>query len=234
MNKKNEIVPYSLKDAPSLIEKLLPVQKLSAEVYKERKAGSNQTLTALGSYWRGRKPLILIKACLLGCILPASDNLKRDLEIFEKLMAMDDISLKKRLRLDTEQNLPLCSYRKIIEVSKRPEEIISIVHNHIWAEVNEYLGTTANSFCELVDQLGKMRFGHRPRLADTFSGSGQIPFEAARLGCDVYASDLNPIACMLTWSTFNISTWKVDNVKKNSKLEEKGNIYNLRKYLTRT
>jgi putative DNA methylase len=43
-----------------------------------------------------------------------------------------------------------------------------------------------------------MRFGHRPRVADTFSGSGQIPFEAARLGCDVYASDLNPVACMLT------------------------------------
>jgi putative DNA methylase len=49
-----------------------------------------------------------------------------------------------------------------------------------------------------------MRFGHRPRMADTFCGSGQIPFEAARLGCDVYASDLNPVACMLTWGAFNI------------------------------
>ncbi len=49
-----------------------------------------------------------------------------------------------------------------------------------------------------------MRFGHRPRVADTFCGSGQIPFEAARLGCDVYASDLNPIACMLTWGAFHI------------------------------
>jgi adenine-specific DNA methylase len=41
-------------------------------------------------------------------------------------------------------------------------------------------------------------------VADTFCGSGQIPFEAARLGCDVYASDLNPVACMLTWGAFNI------------------------------
>jgi putative DNA methylase len=24
------------------------------------------------------------------------------------------------------------------------------------------------------------------------------------MGCDVYASDLNPIACMLTWGAFNI------------------------------
>jgi putative DNA methylase len=56
----------------------------------------------------------------------------------------------------------------------------------------------------LVEQLGIMRFGHRPHLADTFCGSGQIPFEAARLGCDVYASDLNPVACMLTWGAFHI------------------------------
>ena len=24
------------------------------------------------------------------------------------------------------------------------------------------------------------------------------------MGCDVYASDLNPIACLLTWGAFNI------------------------------
>jgi adenine-specific DNA methylase len=31
-----------------------------------------------------------------------------------------------------------------------------------------------------------------------------VQIEAARLGCDVYASDLNPVACMLTWGAFNI------------------------------
>ena len=55
-------------------------------------AGSGKTLTALGSYWKGRKPLILNKACILGCLLPATDDPARDLEIFEKLMAMDDES----------------------------------------------------------------------------------------------------------------------------------------------
>lgn len=30
------VLPFSLKDAPALIERLLPVQKLSAEVFKER------------------------------------------------------------------------------------------------------------------------------------------------------------------------------------------------------
>src|SRR5882724_2178877 len=90
------ITPFSLKDAPALIERLLPVQKLSAEAYKEQMAGSGKTLTALGSYWKGRKPLILNKACILGCLLPATDDPSRDLEIFEKLMAMDDESFVAR------------------------------------------------------------------------------------------------------------------------------------------
>jgi putative DNA methylase len=94
-------------------------------------------------------------------------------------------------------------YRKRVENCHRPEEVPR-VHDHIWDEVNAHLGTSARSFPELVEQLGLMRFGHRPKVADTFSGSGQIPFEAARLGCDVYASDLNPVACMLTWGAFHI------------------------------
>src|SRR5258708_5216292 len=92
------VTPLSLKDAPALIERLLPIQKLSAEVYKERMAGSGQTLTALGSYWKGRKPLILNKACILGCLLRATKDQTRDLEIFEMLMGMDDESFIARLK----------------------------------------------------------------------------------------------------------------------------------------
>ena len=68
------VVPFALKDAPALIERLLPVQKLSAEAYKEQMAGQGKTLTGLGSYWKGRKPLILAKACVLGCLLPATEQ----------------------------------------------------------------------------------------------------------------------------------------------------------------
>ena len=88
--------PVLAQGRPALIERLLPVQKLSAEAYKEQMAGSGKTLTALGSYWKGRKPLILNKACILGCLLPATDDPARDLEIFEKLMAMDDESFVAR------------------------------------------------------------------------------------------------------------------------------------------
>lgn len=268
-----KIVPFSLKDAPALIERLLPVQKLSAESYKEQMAGSGKTLTALGSYWKGRKPLILAKACVLGSLLPATGDDARDLEIFEKLMAMDaesfaarwkrtikpkdilaevaiarirdyfdvtpegvlprsapvdwslpgygkvrvtwrkDISPLDRRRLEA-QLLPDVPYREWVDAAKRPEEINDTVHDHIWEAVNAHIGTDAHSFPELVEQLGIMRFGHRPRVADTFCGSGQMPFEAARLGCDVYASDLNPIASMLTWGAFNIVGGAEENRNK--------------------
>lgn len=36
-----------------------------------------------------------------------------------------------------------------------------------------------------------------PLIVDPFSGGGSIPLEALRLGCETFASDLNPVACMI-------------------------------------
>lgn len=217
MSDHSKIVPHSLEDAPSLIEVLLPVQKISVEVFNERSAKQGQTLTGLGSFWKGRKPLVLAKACILGALLPVSDYLIKDLEIFEMLMGIDMNSMKRRLeknkknprksreileKLSTKDHG--FSYRDLAKEALRPEECGNELFDPIWTYVNSHLGTDAHSFPELVEQLGIMRFGHRPRLADTFSGSGQIPFEAARLGCDTMASDLNPVASLLTWGAFHI------------------------------
>ncbi|NTA40584.1 anti-phage-associated DUF1156 domain-containing protein [Agrobacterium salinitolerans] len=236
------VVPLSLRDAPSLIERAWPTAKISAETQKERKAVQGQTLTGLGSYWKGRKPLILTRACVLAALMPATDDLERDVEIFEKLMGMADETFGRRYEggptsfvkmfpdhaleiaedngrswtwredLDPQErqrrianafiDLP---YGQRLEKVKRPEELAEReLLDGIWDEVNAHLGTRARKISELVEQLGIMRFGRRPLLSDTFSGSGSIPFEAARIGCDVIASDLNPIACMLTWASFNI------------------------------
>lgn len=307
------LAPFSLKDTPSFIERQLPVGRLSAEAYKERKAGTGQTLTALGSYWKGRKPLILVRAVVLGSLMPTSDDAAADLDIFLKLMAMDDAAFGRRFngsasefarlfpghaetvafnrtrawrsdlraedlkaraasvrmpiepgdarerlikalatfaksgrakkpsasaiefaelfptwadelteevetgwrwRADLDEverqarvaeafaSLPYADRLKYV---RRPEECDeSDLLGAIWPAVNRHFGTTARSFSDLVELLGVARFGHRPMLADTFCGGGSIPFEAARVGCNVYASDLNPVACMLTWGAFNI------------------------------
>lgn len=199
-----KVPPFSLKDTPSLIEKAWPTYKISVETQKERKAGSGQTLTGLGSYWKGRKPLILTRACVLASLMPATRDLARDVEIFEKIMGFDERGMSRRLP-KAKRHLLNAPYDEQVAAAKRPEEMAEAeLLEGIWDEVNGHLGTSAGSVVELVEQLGVMRFGRRPKLADTFSGSGSIPFEAARMGCDVYASDLNPVACMLTWGAFNI------------------------------
>ncbi|NCB39857.1 MAG: DUF1156 domain-containing protein [Erysipelotrichia bacterium] len=204
--------PFAWKDKPALIECLLPVQKISAESFKEQMSNQGKTLTALGSYWKGRKPLILNKACILGSLLPVTDNALKDLEIFEILMGMDRLSIIKRLlaSLPANEHNEIAQwlsspYGEQVKKAKRPEELVEDeLFSHAWKVVNGHLGTSAHSFCELIEEIGIARFGKRPKVADVFCGSGQIPFEAARLGCDVYASDLNPIACLLTWGAFNI------------------------------
>ena len=76
----------------SFIETQFPVSKVSKESYKERKAGGGQTLTGLGKWW-GRKPLILVRAAILGLLMPTSDNPLKDREIFLKILTMDDEGL---------------------------------------------------------------------------------------------------------------------------------------------
>ena len=243
------LAPFSLKDAPSIIETVFPVVRLSVEAYKERKAVAGQTLTALGSYWKGRKPLILTRAVILGTLLPATDDPAEDLAVFLSLMGMDDAAFGRRFQgtatdfvklvgeyeagdcveLYDDDGEPLARprwardmapeaieesiaaalrglpYKDRVSASKRPEELSEAkLLSGVWPRVNRHLGTLARSIAELVEQLGIARFGRRPKVADTFSGAGSIPFEAARIGCDTYASDLNPVGCMLTWGAFNI------------------------------
>ncbi|MCK1757666.1 DUF1156 domain-containing protein [Bradyrhizobium sp. 137] len=234
------VVPFSLKDAPSLIERVWPAQKISIEAQRERKAVHGQTLTGLGSYWKGRKPLVLVRACVLGALLPSTGDDEKDLEIFEILMGMSDqqlpVRFKEKLSIDEircfgtpAQQARLMegeALRKLPKVERealmtdiirnmpydlraqkllRPEEIeeVDLTGPHIGL-ANAHLGTSAQSLPDLIEQLGVMRFGRRPIVVDTFSGSGSIPFEAARLGCEAWASDLNPVACMLTWAALNL------------------------------
>ncbi len=228
----------------SFIETQFPVSKLSKESYKERKSNYSQTLTGLGKWW-GRKPLILVRAIILGLLLPNSANPKKDREIFLKILTMDNeglwqrktksISMKELYRclkpidhikyfdpdstdekpkylkgISQEQKQELqrlvfetFSYDGKLEYCDRPEQI-SGASAAAWQEINAHLDTTAEDLPQLIQQLGEREFGHIPRVGDAFCGGGSVPFEAARIGCEAYASDLNPVAALLTWAALNI------------------------------
>jgi putative DNA methylase len=247
----------------AFIETQFPIARLSAESYKERKAVSGQTLTGLGKWW-GRKPLILVRACILGMLMPASDDPKKDREIFLKILTMDDdgtwqrqkgeipvkawrevapadiqdkyfgargfqrgisdeekefvlaeilegLSDQQRGRLDEQRKRPIpdraefdsLPYAERLDICERPENVDGPTAG-AWAEINAHLGTTASGLQELVQQLGDRTFGHTPKVGDAFCGGGSIPFEAARIGCEAFGSDLNPVAGLLTWASLNL------------------------------
>ena len=50
----------------------------------------------------------------------------------------------------------------------------------------------------------------RPRLLDPFAGGGAIPLEGLRLGCEVEASDLNPVAVLILKGTVGVSAEGTD------------------------
>jgi adenine-specific DNA methylase len=247
----------------AFIETQFPIARLSAESYKERKAVSGQTLTGLGKWW-GRKPLILVRACILGMLMPASDNPKKDREIFLKILTMDDdgtwqrqkgdipvkawrevapaelqdkyfgargfqrgisdeekefvlaeiwegLSDQQRARLDEQRKRPIpdrtefdsLPYAERLDICERPENVDGPTGD-AWAEINAHLGTSASTIQELVQQLGNRTFGHTPKVGDAFCGGGSIPFEAARIGCEAFGSDLNPVAGLLTWASLKL------------------------------
>ena len=229
---------------PSFIETQLPVSRLSKESYKERKANYSQTLTGLGKWW-GRKPLVMVRAVILGLLMPASDDPRKDRDVFLALLTMDEAGLWRRKR----RNIPLGEVHRRLSPTERREwfapdcnpdrprlkkgtsaaerqRLQRIVFDRMgydeklrwcdrpeqvdgpspesWKAINEHLGTSASSLPELVRVLGERRFGRVPRVGDAFCGGGSVPFEAARIGCEAYGSDLNPVAALLTWGALHI------------------------------
>jgi len=53
------------------------------------------------------------------------------------------------------------------------------------------------AFAELREELRDAFDGRVPRVLDPFAGGGAIPLEGMRLGCEVVASDLSPVAWLL-------------------------------------
>jgi len=252
----------------SFIEVQFPVSRISKESYKERKANLGQTLTGLGKWW-GRKPLIMVRAALLGTLLPVSDNYTKDRDMLLKIMTMDEKGLwlrkykniskkmlwqltneeerKKYFREESTAKKPKypkgmsrenkramkeelqriafdrLSYDDKLRYCRRPEEV-ELRDENEWNIINNHLETNASNLQELIQELGKKRFGHTPKVGDCFSGGGSIPFEAARMGAEAFGSDLNPIAALLTWASLNIAGASDEEIEQLNKFQEK--VYN--------
>lgn len=114
-------------------------------------------------------------------------------------------------------------YSEKLQYCQRPEQIDG-PSREAWDEINSHLGTDAHSLPAIIHELGQRRFGRQPRVGDSFCGAGSIPFEAARIGCDAYGSDLNPVGVLLTWAGIHVVGGKKGSPERTQELRE--SIYN--------
>ena len=115
--------------------------------------------------WYSRKPLSFSRASVLGSLLPADISM----EEFEYLLGLDQARTDRR---ETEKEKDDRHQRtRLYKTPPSPERVkrVQELCEHMWGDKT-------------------------PAVLDAFAGGGSIPFEAARYGLRVFASDLNPVA----------------------------------------
>ncbi|RLB81243.1 MAG: hypothetical protein DRH15_06875, partial [Deltaproteobacteria bacterium] len=87
------------------------------------------------------------------------------------------------------------------EAQKRERErLFKIIENLVkWENINNEQVLKAAR-----EEILKSTDGNPPPVLDPFCGGGSIPLEAQRLGLKAYASDLNPVAVLITKALIEI------------------------------
>ena len=81
--------------------------------------------------------------------------------------------------------------------SSRDEGLRRIVLKFI-ADFANWDRASDRTYLDVGHALVRAAHGEEPPLVvDPFAGGGSIPLEALRLGCEAFASDLNPVACLI-------------------------------------
>lgn len=161
-------------DKPRLIEHAFPLKQASLDSVHEKNVRHGHISTL--HIWPARRPLAACRAALIATLLPDPEDPRMRKEILEKLggKVVEKIERKK---------MPS---GKIVENIKE-ETVGGILHWKRETEDKE----TVDWFRE---EIRKAYGGRAPKVLDPFAGGGAIPLEAMRLGCEVTAIDINPVA----------------------------------------
>src|SRR5438445_2909680 len=158
-----------------LIEVALPLEAINKASAREKSIRHGHPSTL--HLWWARRPLASSRAVLLGLLWPDPCH-------------------------------PLCPE----EFKQRARELLPQVQGKVGPTDEDlrkallkFIGDFANwdlaanrSYLDVSRAIVKAAYGKEPPLVvDPFAGGGSIPLEALRLGCDAFASDLNPVACLI-------------------------------------
>jgi len=170
------------KDCKRLAEVDFPIAVVSKHSAREKSIRHGHPSTL--HLWWARRPLAACRAMLLGLLLP---------DPCDPLCPTEFKAKAARILLDVPgwNNL------------KRQEQVKS--DKGLQGALLDFIGEVANwDVANNPDWIGAARAlvkaahpDETPLVVDPFAGGGSIPLEALRLGCEAFASDLNPVACLI-------------------------------------
>ncbi|MEG3967142.1 DUF1156 domain-containing protein [Microcoleus sp. T2B6] len=159
-------------DTPRLIEVAFPLRQVSLDSVHEKNVRHGHISTL--HIWPARRPLAACRAALIATLLPDPGNKAERDEILLRLAGtIKETTVEKKL-----------ANGKVKQTIKE-ETVGGILH---W-------GQESSEDLEWFRQKIREAYGGRvPKVLDPFAGGGAIPLEAMRLGCEVTAIDINPVA----------------------------------------
>ena len=159
-----------------LAESTLPLTQISLDSVHEKSVRHGHLSTL--HIWPARRPLAASRAMILATLLP------------------DPGDTKSRRRLGSRMAGRLVPKRRSDggEHPKLKETSGGILH---WGRQD------GPELDRLREEIRAAFGGRAPRVLDPFAGGGAIPLEAMRLGCETFASDLNPVAWFILRCTLH-------------------------------
>ena len=162
------------RECKRLAEVDFPIADVSRHAAREKSIRHGHPSTL--HLWWARRPLASSRAVLLALLLPDPCDLH----------CPDDFKRQARGILTA--------------VRQPPSDDAELRAALLW-----FIGAFANwdmaahsIYVEVGRALVRAAHGEEaPLVVDPFAGGGSIPLEALRLGCEAFASDLNPVACLI-------------------------------------
>ena len=162
------------KDCRRLTEADFPVAEVSRQAAREKSIRHGHPSTL--HLWWARRPLAACRAVLLGLLLP---------DPCDPLCPEEFKQEARRL---------LAWVRGVGEGN---EALRRALLGFI-ADFSNWDNSANPVFLEVARGLVRAAYPDGPPLVvDPFAGGGSIPLEALRVGCEAFASDLNPVACLI-------------------------------------
>lgn len=163
------------KECKRLAEVDFPIAVVSKHAVREKSIRHGHPSTL--HLWWARRPLAACRAVLLALLLPDPC----------------DQYCPEEFKIEARELLPKVTGK----VGPKDEDLRK--------KLLKFIGDFANwdnasnpVFLQIGRGLVKAAYpDETPLVVDPFAGGGSIPLEALRLGCEAFASDLNPVACLI-------------------------------------